>query len=121
MTRTFKMIRDEDVSGVSGIGLVAEGSLFSNGHVALSWVNTPYPTTTVHPGGLESVMYVHGHGGRTRIVWDDDQPAPSFGEDDIAFLHTILSMPDDDLESLHSGARELLRKLRSAMTLKAAT
>lgn len=117
MTRTFKLVREEDVTGVSGTGVVVEGAVFSTGHAVVHWVNSPYPTTTPHPAGLDSVMYIHDHkgAGTTRLVWDDEQPAPGFSEEDIEFLHTILSLPDDGLVNLHGRARSLLKKIRAAM------
>src|SRR5205085_3748143 len=35
---TFHLLRYEDESGVSGTGWVAEGAVFSNGWVALTWL-----------------------------------------------------------------------------------
>lgn len=113
MIRGFKLIRDEDVSGVSGIGVIAEGTVFSSGAVSLMWINTPYPTVTFHPGGVDSVMYVHGHGGKTRLVWEDEGPDPEFSEEDIAFIHDLLSMPGEFVS--HGAARKLLSKVRAAM------
>jgi hypothetical protein len=114
MTRTFKLFREEDVSGVSGTGAVVEGALFSDGHAVIHWTGSPHPTTTPHPEGLSSVMYVHGHQGKTRLVWDNDQPAPGFSEEDIAFIHEILCMPGETIS--HERARKLLGKIRAAMT-----
>lgn len=70
--RRFELHRDEDVTGVSGTGVVAEGVAFSNGGpVALRWMSE-WPTSVVfHDRGIESLEAVHGHGGRTRIVWLD--------------------------------------------------
>ena len=72
--RRFELHRDEDVSGVSGIGVVAEGVAFSDGGpVALRWTSE-YPTSVVfHDRGVESLEAIHGHNGRTRIVWLDDE------------------------------------------------
>ena len=65
----FLLARDEDVSGVSGTGVVAEGVRFSDGSVALRWTSE-WPTSVVfHDRGMDSVQAVHGHDGRTRIVW----------------------------------------------------
>lgn len=71
--RRFELHRDEDVSGVSGQGVVAEGVAFSNGGpVALRWLSE-FPTSVVfHDRGIESLEAVHGHQGRTRIVWLDE-------------------------------------------------
>lgn len=70
--RRFELHRDEDVSGVSGTGIVAEGVAFSDGGpVALRWTSE-WPTSVVfHDRGVESLEAVHGHNGRTRIVWLD--------------------------------------------------
>lgn len=72
--RRFELHRDEDVSGVSGTGIVAEGVAFSDGGpVALRWTSE-WPTSVVfHDRGVESLEAVHGHNGRTRIVWLDPE------------------------------------------------
>ena len=65
----FLLERIEDVTGVSGTGAVAEGVRFQDGTVALRWTSA-WPTSVVfHDRGIESVRAVHGHGGKTRIVW----------------------------------------------------
>ena len=67
--KPFVLVRQTDVSGVSGTGIVANGILWPDGHAVIHWTGSPYPTTTPHPGGMESVLAVHGHGGATRVVW----------------------------------------------------
>jgi hypothetical protein len=69
--RRFLLIRDEDVSGVSGTGVVAEGVLFSTGKVVLSWCSD-YRSVTVYDT-VADLETVHGHQGRTRAVWLDPQ------------------------------------------------
>lgn len=65
----FTLVRDVDVSGVSGTGVVAEGIEFSSGVVALMWLSQ-WPTSVVfHERGMDSVEAIHGHNGATRIVW----------------------------------------------------
>jgi hypothetical protein len=69
--RRFELHRDIDETGVSGVGIVAEGVCFSDGVVALRW-RGDWPTSVVfHDRGMEAVEAVHGHGGKTRIVWVD--------------------------------------------------
>lgn len=69
--RRFELHRDEDVSGVSGTGVVAEGVVFTDGPAVLRWTSE-WPTSVVwHDRGVESVEQIHGHDGRTRIVWLD--------------------------------------------------
>jgi hypothetical protein len=74
----FVLLRDEDVSGVSGTGVVAEGVVFSDGIAVLRW-RGQWPTSVVfHERGLEAVREVHGHGGKTRVVVLDDPDDASF-------------------------------------------
>jgi hypothetical protein len=114
MSRTFKLVRDSDVSGVSGTGVICEGVLFSDGHAALHWLGD-MPLTTPYPC-LEWVLKIHGHEGLTRLVWDDEQGEADFSENDISYLHEVLS--DETLMIWHLGARRLLRKIRTAMKLQ---
>lgn len=60
-------MRDEDPTGVSGIGIVAEGVEFSDGSVAMRWLSE-HASTAVW-ASIESMITVHGHQGRTRIKW----------------------------------------------------
>lgn len=65
----FVLERLEDETGVSGTGIVAWGVKFPDGVVALRW-NSAWPTSVVfHERGIEAVEAVHGHGGKTKIVW----------------------------------------------------
>lgn len=66
--RRFLVVRDEDVSGVSGEGVVCEGVEFSDGHAAIHWLGK-YPMTTPHHEGVKTVREIHGHEGKTRLVW----------------------------------------------------
>ncbi len=71
--RRFELHRIEDETGISGTGVVAEGVEFSSGVVVLQW-RTAWPTSVVwHDRGVESVEAIHGHNGKTRIVWLDDR------------------------------------------------
>lgn len=77
--RRFVLDRVEDESGVSGTGTVAEGGEFSDGVVVLRWIVPPgsdgygFPTSVVfHDKGIESVVAVHGHNGKTRIRYLDE-------------------------------------------------
>lgn len=66
--RRFELHRTEDMSGVSGVGVVAEGVEFSDASAVIHWFGE-WPTTTVHPEGIVSINAIHGHNGRTKIVW----------------------------------------------------
>lgn len=67
--RRFHLVRDQDITGVSGIGIVAEGVLFSTGWVALTWL-TAVNSLVFYPA-ISNVEHIHGHNGATRIVWLD--------------------------------------------------
>lgn len=74
--RTFELHRDEDVTGVSGTGIVAEGAVFDDGAVALRWIVGEHRSTGAW-ASIEAVIAVHGHDGRTRLVWTDQPAAAS--------------------------------------------
>lgn len=67
--RRFNLVRNEDVSGVSGTGIVAEGVEFHDGQVAVSWFGRHH-CVSIWPN-IEDVVAIHGHEGRTIIVWLD--------------------------------------------------
>jgi len=69
--RRFYFERTNDVSGTSGIGVVAEGVQFSDGRVALRWVTDSGPSSTVIYDSVEDAETIHGHNGGTRVVWVD--------------------------------------------------
>lgn len=66
----FVLQRDEDVTGTSGTGVVAEGVRFTGGKVALHWLSV-YGAVNVYDS-VDVVETLHGHDGRTRIVWVDE-------------------------------------------------
>jgi hypothetical protein len=67
--RLFDLIRDEDVSGVSGRGHVAEAVQFENGKVVVGFLkHTADVSSAIVYDSLDDVARVHGHGGKTRLV-----------------------------------------------------
>lgn len=74
--RRFILVRDVDVSGISGTGVVAEGIEWSDGTAVLRWLaregSEIRPTTVLHES-VESVQLLHAHGGSSRIEWLDAQ------------------------------------------------
>lgn len=65
-------MRHVDYTGVSGIGVVAYGVVFSDGQVALRWMSE-HPATSIW-ASLDDVLAVHGHGQATSVQWID-QPS----------------------------------------------
>jgi len=71
--KRFTLRRHVDESGVSGIGVVAEGIEFTDGTCVVRWIdrgNGMPPTTAMH-SNIESVRAIHGHHGLTQIEWID--------------------------------------------------
>lgn len=68
--RRFVLDRKEDETGISGIGIVAEGVQFTSGRCSLTWL-TPYSSVAVYDS-IEDVEAIHGHNGKTIIVWIDE-------------------------------------------------
>lgn len=64
---TFVLRRDEDATGVSGVGVVAQGVIFTDGTVALRWMGSV--RSTVVYDSIEDVVTIHGHGGKTKVVF----------------------------------------------------
>lgn len=69
--RRFYLHRDQDASGVSGLGNVAEGCQFDTGWCALTWL-TGRSAMSWYPD-VDTVRSIHGHGGMTQVVWIDDE------------------------------------------------
>lgn len=66
----FYLVRKEDESGVSGTGRVAQGFVFDNGKVTVTWLSE-HPSTTVYDN-IGEVRAIHGHEGKTEVVFDPD-------------------------------------------------
>jgi hypothetical protein len=67
--RRFVMIREQDISGVSGTGVVAEGVVYSNGVVGLTWLSHLSSHAFYH--SFDVMEAIHGHGGATKIQFLD--------------------------------------------------
>ena len=71
----FVLERFEDVSKISGLGIIAEGIVWSDGTVAYRWLSDI--ATTVIADNIETVQELHGHDGKTEIrylEWREDFP-----------------------------------------------
>lgn len=67
--RRFILVRDEDVSGVSGTGVVVQGCQFENGKAVMHWVSETSSVAVYE--NIEDIIKIHGHNGATRLVWVD--------------------------------------------------
>jgi hypothetical protein len=72
MPRRFRLIRDVDVTGISGTGVVAHGVEFNDGKVVTRWDGTGSGIAqTCMWDRIGDVEAIHGHGGATRLEWVD--------------------------------------------------
>lgn len=80
--RRFHLVRHQDITGISGTGIVAEGAVFTDGTTVVRWLpagtarpDQVSPTTVIHSaadGGIDNVIALHGHNGATEIDWLDE-------------------------------------------------
>lgn len=70
MPRIFYLYRIEDESKVSGVGFVAEGCSLSNGRAIVSFLSDKICTEVCE--NMDTVEGIHGHGGKTIVVWEED-------------------------------------------------
>ncbi len=66
MIRTFHLQRLVDETGISGVGKVAEGVIFSNGWCAMIWL-TAHTSVSFYTS-IQEVEAIHGHNGKTRVI-----------------------------------------------------
>lgn len=97
--RFFRLVRLNDISGVSGTGHVADVVVFSDGEAAVHWLGD-YATTTPHPKGLASVERIHLHGGASRLV---EQSVDGPGSQEARDMAAILSDLDRCQHGRHQG------------------
>lgn len=71
--RAFTLVRTEDVSGVSGTGIVAQGVQFDSGHCVMEW--TTKVNSVCMYQSIDDLVAIHGHDGRTKVEWEADKPA----------------------------------------------
>jgi hypothetical protein len=98
--RTFGLIRDHDVTGISGTGRIADGVLWPDGSASVRWRGDR--PSTVWWASFADVLAIHGHGGYTRVVWDDEQQP-----DDPGVAHAAVG--SGSREQLHIAIRALAR------------
>lgn len=70
LPRRFALQRNVDASGVSGTGVVAFGTTYPTGRTTLAWCAGEIASVTIYDSP-EQVEQIHGHGGKTTLVWLD--------------------------------------------------
>lgn len=69
--RRFQLYRRDDMSGMSGTGIVAEGIRFRDGFAAYKWLTSP--STLQVAENVHDIQHIHGHNGRTNVRYLDGQ------------------------------------------------
>ena len=67
--KLFVLQRDNDESGISGEGVVAEGVQFASGKCAMHWL-TDTSSIAIYDN-IQELETIHGHEGKSRIIWLD--------------------------------------------------
>lgn len=65
--RLFHLQRDQDISGVSGTGRVADGVLWPDGSCCVRWRSATASVSVW--ANFQDMIAVHGHNGATKIVF----------------------------------------------------
>jgi hypothetical protein len=113
--RAFVLVREVDVTGVSGTGVVAEGVEFRDGTVVMRWLpsgtsrpSMVQPTTVIHPD-MENIVNLHGHDGLTKVRWVGSDVLLPFSE----WLDTndLMVSPEGDSRTHEDLVREFLEDL----------
>lgn len=70
-TTRFYLQRNKDISGVSGVGIVADGVQFEGGPCVMKW-RGKLSGIEITPN-VETMLAIHGHEGSTVVVWVDEE------------------------------------------------
>lgn len=66
--KLFILVRDNDLTGISGTGIVAQGVVLPSGKVVMEW-RKPHQSIGIYEN-IGEVEAIHGHNGATRIVFN---------------------------------------------------
>lgn len=73
---------ERDITGISGLGVIAEFCVFSDDFTVIRWLGGPpqyQPKHEIYDNrGIEPFEQVSGHHGATKVIWideDDEDPA----------------------------------------------
>ncbi|HKY76346.1 MAG TPA: hypothetical protein VJS45_09410 [Acidimicrobiia bacterium] len=92
--RTFTLRRAEDVSGVSGTGIVLEGTLFTTGIVVVHWLTPPPRGSIAIFDTLDQLLSIHVRPhpeNRAVLIFDDG----------VELSGDALHMPDGHMSDGH--------------------
>lgn len=110
MLNYYHLVRNEDVSGLSGIGVVAHVFELPNSAALLVWdeKNVSNVQSVVIYNNCEDLIKVHGHGGRTVLVQQDINEAADLTNifDVVDKAHEYFMSISNELFELEHGIPE---------------
>lgn len=79
--RTFTVARQDDESGISGVGVIIEGVEYATGQVVIHWLFPPPRGGIAIFDSLEDFLkvHVHPHPDNKTIITFEDHEQKSFG------------------------------------------
>ena len=105
--KIFYLNITEDESGIYGTGRVAQGFIFDNGKVCVTWLSE-HPSVTVYDN-IGEVRAIHGHAGKTEIVMEPDYKRAFNEVKSFVDSFSLLEVLSEKL-SVDSPASKLLNK-----------
>lgn len=111
------LLRHEDETGVSGTGIVANVVEFPDGTCIAHW-RSETPSTILFPN-VKQMSTVHGHGGKTEVVFYAELQQPANPDE----LEKLLSPPSEEeanLAIVEEIASEVAEQLEEQVAKKAA-
>lgn len=99
--RSFHLQRLEDPSKISGTGVVAEGVEFKDGICVIHWLT--HTNSTAVYSSISDIQKVHGHEGKTQIVFDGGQALSNLVEIPKPHLALGFEGPDAEIEAMAQG------------------
>lgn len=68
--KQFHLQREEDETGISGLGIVAVGVMFPSGLCVMEWT-TPIKSVGYY-NSIADLEALHGHHGKTKVKWTSE-------------------------------------------------
>lgn len=70
--KSFYLNRKSDITGTSGVGIVAYGAILPSGKVVMEWVS--YHSSLNIFDNIEHITQIHGHEGATEVIMGEPKP-----------------------------------------------
>lgn len=110
--RCFVLRRDIDTTGISGTGDVAVGVVLPSGRVVVEWL-TRWDTVGFYRN-IDEVQAIHGHGGQTVIVWQDETEQARPNQEELTPVDQELLRVANSLTRNEFHLGQFVKALRAA-------